>query len=241
MYTIDIVNPAQYLSAGWLEPLNACLGEPAVAMKPCCRCTRSAADTAHFRSDTQGTLWLARERAAAAREKERRMAELFSDGFVSTQARDDAPVEAKRADGELTTAEENAQLARLDLRQSMDPLNRRVLRSLFNGVVMDQYLYPDALVDPSEGKKPILRIAQTQPLSVQAMLRFRHLPQMKAGAPAMVLPDTPFGGDIAARISPVDCVIDSAAGTFGVVVVLPNVQQALPGGIRCKLRMPGLQ
>ena len=202
---------------------------------------RSAADTARFRSDTQGTLRLARERAGAAREKARRMAELFSDGFVSTQARDDAAAEAKMADAELTTAEENAQLARLDHRQSMDQLNRRVLRSPFNGVVMDQYLYPGALVDPSEGKKPILKIAQTQPLSVQAILPFRHFPQVKAGAPAVVLPEKPFGGEIAARISTVDRVIDSAAGTFGVVVVLPNLQQALPGGIRCKLRIPGLQ
>ena len=34
IYMIDIVNPAQYFGAGWLEPLNAYLGEPAVAMKP---------------------------------------------------------------------------------------------------------------------------------------------------------------------------------------------------------------
>ncbi len=34
IYLIDIVNPAQYYGAGWLEPLNAWVGEPAVAMKP---------------------------------------------------------------------------------------------------------------------------------------------------------------------------------------------------------------
>ncbi len=34
IYMIDIVNPAQYFSAGWLEPLNADVGEPAAAMKP---------------------------------------------------------------------------------------------------------------------------------------------------------------------------------------------------------------
>lgn len=34
VYMIDIVNPAQYLGAGWLEPLNAYVGEPAQAMKP---------------------------------------------------------------------------------------------------------------------------------------------------------------------------------------------------------------
>jgi multiple sugar transport system substrate-binding protein len=34
IYMIDIVNPAQYLGAGWLEPLNAYIGEPAAVMKP---------------------------------------------------------------------------------------------------------------------------------------------------------------------------------------------------------------
>ncbi|WP_077034731.1 ABC transporter substrate-binding protein [Pelomonas sp. KK5] len=34
IYMIDIVNPAQYYGAGWLEPLDAYLGAPATALKP---------------------------------------------------------------------------------------------------------------------------------------------------------------------------------------------------------------
>ena len=34
VYLIDIVNPAQYYGAGWLEPLNAYMGDPATALKP---------------------------------------------------------------------------------------------------------------------------------------------------------------------------------------------------------------
>ena len=34
LYMIDIVNPAQYFGAGWLEPLNTWFGEPAAALKP---------------------------------------------------------------------------------------------------------------------------------------------------------------------------------------------------------------
>ena len=33
IYLIDIVNPAQYYGAGWLEPLNAYVGDPAAALK----------------------------------------------------------------------------------------------------------------------------------------------------------------------------------------------------------------
>jgi multiple sugar transport system substrate-binding protein len=34
IYMIDIVNPAQYYGAGWLEPLDAYVGKPADALKP---------------------------------------------------------------------------------------------------------------------------------------------------------------------------------------------------------------
>ena len=202
---------------------------------------KSAVDTAQFRAQTQGALQLSRNKVAATGEKARRMAELYDEQFVSAQARDDAANEARLAESELKTAEENAQIAKLEHRQSVDQLNRRVLRSPFNGVVMDQYLYPGALVDPSEGKKAILKLAQTQPLAVHAILPFRFYPQLKVGAPVVVVPEKPFTRELPATVTTMDRVIDSAAGTFGVIVSLPNRKQDLPGGIRCKLRIPGLQ
>ena len=202
---------------------------------------QSAAATARFRAGAEGALQQARHKVDATTEKSRRMAELYLEEFVSAQARDDAAAEAKQAAAELKTATENTELARLEHRQTVEQLNRRVLRSPFNGVVVDQYLYPGALVDGGDSKKPILKIAETQPLAVQAILPFRYFPQVKVGAAAVVVPEKPFTREIPAHIATVDRVVDSAAGTFGVVLHLPNANQALPGGIRCKLRIPGLQ
>ncbi len=202
---------------------------------------RSAAEAARFRAETQGALQSARHKLSAAREKSRRIAELFDKEFVSAQARDDAAAEAKLAESELATADENSHLAKLEHRQTVDQLNRRFLRSPFNGVVIDQYLFPGALVDPGEGKKPILKIAQTQPLAVQTILPFRYLPQVKVGGKVVVVPEKPYSRELAASITAVDRVVDSAAGTFCVAVHLPNAGQALPGGIRCKLQMLGLK
>ncbi len=201
---------------------------------------QSAADAARFRAGAEGSLQQARQKVSATREKARRMAELYEEAFVSAQARDDAAAEARMAEAELKTAQENAELARLEHRQAVEQVNRRVLRSPFDGVVMDQYLYPGALVDAGEGKKPILKIAQTQPLAVQAILPFRHFADVKVGSAAVVIPEKPFAREIAAKIGTVDRVVDAAAGTFGVVLMLPNPKQELPGGIRCKLRIPGL-
>jgi RND family efflux transporter MFP subunit len=201
---------------------------------------QSAAEAARFRASAEGALQQSRQKVIATREKARRTAELYAEEFMSAQAKDDAAAEAAQAQAELKTATENADLARIEHRQAMDQLNRRVLRSPFNGVVMDQYLYPGALVDPSDGKKPILKIAQTQPLAILAIVPFRFFPQVKVGGEVVVVPESPFTQEIAAQITTVDRVVDSAAGTFGVLVQLPNSRQELPGGIRCKLRIAGL-
>ena len=198
---------------------------------------RSAADTARFRAQAQGALLTARHKVAATREKARRMDELLQEEFVSAQARDDAYAEMRLAESELTSAQESSQLAKLEHRQSVDQLNRRVLRSPFDGVVVDQYLYPGSMVDGGEGKKPILKLAQTQPLVVQAILPFGLFPEIHPGDATTVVPEKPFTREIAVRIKTVDRVIDSAAGTFGVLAELDNAKQTLPGGIRCKLRL----
>jgi RND family efflux transporter MFP subunit len=202
---------------------------------------QSATDAARERAQAQGAVQLARNKLAATTEKARRLAELHDEAFVSAQAKDDAAAEKKLAESELKTAEENSLIAKHEYRQSQDQLNRRQIHSPFNGVVMDQYLYPGAMVDAGEGKKPILKIAQTHPLAVQTILPFKYFPQIKRGQQVTVIPEKPFTREIKATIRIVDRVIDSAAGTFGVVADLDNAKQDLPAGIRCKLRVPGLQ
>jgi len=198
---------------------------------------KSQAETASFRAQAQGAVMEARSKTAAAREKSRRMDELVKEEFVSAQARDDAAAELAQAQAELKTAEENVELARLQQQEAVDQLNRRVIRSPFDGVVMDQYLYPGALVDAGDNKKPIIKIAQTNPLVVQAILPFKAFPQVHAGDAVTIVPEAPFGRTLSSHVKTVDRVIDAAAGTFGVVVELPNGRAELPGGIRCKLTL----
>jgi RND family efflux transporter MFP subunit len=201
----------------------------------------SAAATAHYKSQATGSLAQAQAKVAATQAKAKRMQELYQEEFVSAQARDDAAAEYKLAQTELQTAQESSQLAKLELQQAVDQVQRRTIRSPFDGVVMDQFLFPGALVDSGDSKKPILKIAQTNPLVVRSIVPYRYFPKVQVGGAAHVLPEAPFNtganADIAASIKSVDRVIDSAAGTFGVHLELPNAKQGLPGGIRCKLRI----
>jgi RND family efflux transporter MFP subunit len=205
----------------------------------------SAAATAQYKAQTTGSLAQAQAKVTSTKAKAERMQELFAEEFVSAQARDDAAAEYKQAQTELIAVQENLQLSKFEAQQANDQLRRRSIRSPFDGVVMDQFLYPGALVDSGDGKKPILKIAQTHPLAVRSIVPYRYFPKVQAGAAAKVLPEAPFNkgaqAEIATHVKTVDRVIDLAAGTFGVHLELPNVQQALPGGIRCKLRIAGVE
>jgi RND family efflux transporter MFP subunit len=196
---------------------------------------RSASEAARFRAEAQGALAVARNKLAAAKDKAKRLESLFAEEFVSAQARDDAVAEMKASEAELKSAQESHELAQLEHRQSLDQLQRRQIRAPFTGVVVDQYLFPGALVDGGEGKKPILKIAQTHPLLVQALLPFQLFKKVRLGQRVKVTPEKPFGFAIAATVQTVDRVVDAAAGTFGIVAQLSNANQSLPAGIRCKL------
>lgn len=202
---------------------------------------QSALAAANFKAQAQGAVLLARQKVSATREKSQRLNALFAEEFVSAQARDDAHGEWQLAQAELFSAEEAQQLAKLEQRQAQDQLSRRQLRSPFNGVVIDQYLYPGAVVDSGEGKKPILKLAQTDVLAVQAVLPFRLFAQVKVGQRVSVLPEKPFDRELSASIRTVDRVVDAASATFGVVAELDNSSQALPAGIRCRLRLVGVR
>lgn len=198
----------------------------------------SAAESARARADAQGQAEMSRAKVAALREKARRLQDLLTEEFVSAQAVEDAQAELKLAEAELKTATENNQIARLDHRQAVDQLRRRQILAPFSGVVVDQYLYPGALMDSSDTKKPVLKIAQTDPLKVQALLPVKAFTAVRPGQMVSVTPEAPFAGKpIQARVRTVDRVVDAAAGTFGIVAEIPNAKGELPAGLRCRVKL----
>jgi RND family efflux transporter MFP subunit len=197
----------------------------------------SAAESARARADAQGATLLARAKVAALQEKTRRLVELQAEEFVAMQAVDDAQADLQLAEAELRSSTENTQIARLDHRQAVDQLRRRQILAPFSGVVVDQFLFPGALVDAGDGKKPVLKIAQMHPLAVQVLLPVRLFTAVKVGQTVTVTPEAPFQREVKARIRAVDRVIDAAAGTFGVVADLDNADGKLPAGLRCLVRL----
>jgi len=198
------------------------------------RVERSAAAAARLKSEAQGALRLGEAKFEAARAKAERSESLFEDGFVSAQGRDEALAERASAQAEVQAAKENVEIARREYEEALEQIRRRELRSPISGVVMDQYLYPGSLVDNSEGKKPILKLAQTSTLKVESIVPFTYYQKIKIGSTATIVPEAPLTGRYSGVVKIIDRVVDSASGTFGVVTELNNPSYDIPAGVRCK-------
>ena len=201
---------------------------------------RSAAATAKYRSEMVGRITAAKERVQYASAKAHRAAELSKQHFVAAQAHDDAQAEMQVAQADLEDAQENQQLARLDYQHALDVLNLRTLRAPFDGVIVDRMLNPGDLTQYGTETKPILKIAQINPLRVEVVLPIDYYKKLGLGMVGEVVPEG-LGGRYPARVKVIDRVFDAASGTFGVRLELPNPRGAVPGGIRCHVDFPELK
>ncbi len=102
------------------------------------------------------------------------------------------------------------------------------------GVVVERFLAPGEFVE----EQPILKIAQIDPLNVEAIVPVEFFGSIKVGMQAEVQPEEPVGGIYTAKVKIVDQVIDAASGTFGVRLELPNPGYKLPAGLKCKVIFP---
>jgi len=199
----------------------------------------SAVEMALHRSKMEGRIASARSRLEYADKKLERTASLQKEHYSTPQLRDEAEAEKRIAEADLKDALENQQAARLEHKHATDLLSRRYLRSPFNGVVVDRMLNPGDLAESGTGRKPIMKVAQVEPLRVEVVLPLPAWGKLPVGTKASVMPEG-LGGSYPAVVTVSDSVFDSASGTFGVRLELTNPKGMLPAGIRCKVAFPAV-
>jgi RND family efflux transporter MFP subunit len=204
------------------------------------RAEMSAVELARYRAETEGRISSAKNRSDYAAKKLERSNNLYAKSFVAAQVRDEAEAEKRITESELKEATENRQIAKYEHQHAMDLLSRRTLRSPIDGVVMDRLLNPGDLAEAGTGRKPILKLVQVAPLRVEVVLPLEAYGKLKANSVAEVLPEG-LGGRYNATVTVIDSVFDSASGTFGVRLNLPNAKGDLPAGIRCQVDFPALR
>lgn len=188
-------------------------------------------EQARARAAMDGEIRAAQENVNFTRRKLKRINDLYSSQAVAPQQKDEAETEARLASMELRKAREDKRLAELELQKAIEALNQRTIRSPIEGVVVQRFLSPGESVKD----KPILSIAQIDPLRVEVILPAKEFGSIDLGMQAEIRPETSGGKEYPATVTIVDRVIDAASGTFGVRLELPNPEYALPGGLNCRV------
>jgi RND family efflux transporter MFP subunit len=197
---------------------------------------RAAMAAARLRAEATAELQAAASNHDFAQKKKVRTQDLYRQNFVSQQVKDQASTEADVAEMRLKQAREQMRQAHQELALAQAQLAQRTIRSPFNGVVVERYLHEGERVED----KPVVKVATVDPLRVEVIVPATHFNKIKNGMTASVKPEMADVELRTAKVVVVDRVIDAASNSFRVRLELPNPENELPPGLRCKVEFDNL-
>lgn len=151
--------------------------------------------------------------------------------LVPTQKLDEANAQKIVAGAALVQALENLKIALLETKRSEQLLAQKTIRSPIDGVVVAQTAFPGEFVYD----KPLVTLAQLDPLRIEVVLPSHMFGSLKPGDTAVIHPEIAYAEPLLATVQVVDQLLDTHSGTFGVRLILPNTELTIPGGQRCQL------
>ena len=172
----------------------------------------------------QADVQAAREEAATAAAKVRQaQAELDASGSAIGSARAQAGVARDR----IAQAQSGVAQAQAGVAEATTQGDYTEIRSLLDGVVTQRLIAPGTLVSPGQA---ILKIAQINPIRLQANVAESDLQHLQAGSPVTVRDAGGKGKPVQARLSSVAPAVDPQSRLGLVEAVVPNPQRRfLPG------------
>jgi RND family efflux transporter MFP subunit len=188
--------------------------------------------TARARAEATADLRAAEARHSYEESRRQRSEELRRSGVATAQEEDERNSALLVAEAEVLRARENRKLAGLELKRAGALLDRRTIRSPIDGVVVRRILHPGEYADPLD----LMELARVDPLRVEVFVPVSMLGRIQTGSSGEVTLEEPLSSVHEATVVVVDPVVDSASGTFGVRLEIPNEDHALPAGVRCRVR-----
>lgn len=192
---------------------------------------KATMELAKARAEMDATIKSKKAEMEFAERSKQRKKELYEKKTLSFQEWDEAETRRMLAELALNEALEAKRLSEMEYKRSVEVVKRMSIRSPVNGVVVERYLHQGEYIED----KPVLKLAQIDPLHVEVIMPVSMLGAVKNGMVAEVKPEAPVGGVYKAKVTIVDKVVDAASGTFGVRLELPNPEYRLPPGLKCKV------
>ena len=190
-----------------------------------------AVKLARARAETEALLKTNLARLEFGQRRLTRTQELFENEISSLSELDEAETGKLLAELGLIEARDNQRIAILELERSQAELALRTISSPITGTIIQRFLSKGELANNS----PIVQISQLNPLIVEVFSPVTLLGKITVGMEAKIKPENPVGGEYVAKVTMVDSIIDIPSRTYSVQLELPNLDYALPAGLKCQV------
>lgn len=161
-----------------------------------------------------------------------RIDSLYSRRVIPVENKDSADREAELSSHRLQQVKDLKRVRELEYQRAQKLVEQKVIRSSIDGFVIEQYKAEGEYVED----QPILRIAQLDPLNIEAIMPMKYFGLIQPGMNAEVSPEMPGLGLQQAKVTIVDRVGDAASGTFGVRLEMANPDFSVPAGLKCDVQ-----
>lgn len=192
-------------------------------------------ELAKAKAESDATVKAREARLVFLTKKRERTSGLVTKGAASAAALDEIESDFGVASQDLREAQANLRIAKLEVVRAEEVLKLRSIRSPIDGVVAERHLLGG---EYAYEQAPIMTIAQINPLNVEVFVPVTMYGAIKPGMEAFVTGEAPVGGRYSAMVEVIDPLIDARSGTFGIRLLLPNPDNKIPAGLRCKVEFP---
>jgi len=166
-----------------------------------------------------------------------RVTNLYEKKAASFAELDKAKTERAIAAQQLQQAQDRKRQAELEYKRAQADLQKRTIVSPISGIVVERFKQPGEHID----FEPVLKIAHLDPLKVEVFAPSSLYGSIKEGMKANVVPELGVNPKTyIADVILVDQAIDGPSNTFGIRLSIPNPDNKIPSGLKCKVSFQGV-
>ena len=166
-----------------------------------------------------------------------RVTNLYEKKAASFAELDKAKTERAIAAQQLQQAQDRKRQAELEYKRAQADLQKRTIVSPISGIVVERFKQPGEHID----FEPVLKIAHLDPLKVEVFAPSSLYGSIKEGMKANVVPELGVNPKTyIADVILVDQAIDGSSNTFGIRLSIPNPDNKIPSGLKCKVSFQGV-
>ncbi len=187
---------------------------------------------AKARADIESEIQVGQVNLAFDQKRQGRIEKLYERQAVSYEIRDEADREVELSNWKLQQARDLKEVRRLELARAQEQLKQKTIRAPFSGFVLQKFKSAGEYVED----QAIVRIAQFDPLNIEAIVPMELFGRITVGMEGLVYPEIDPDNPRDATVVAVDRMGDAASRTFGVRLALPNPNNELPAGLKCEMK-----